>query len=70
MSADRTFAEAYTMRSRHFQLLGEAGKLLAQAYLEADAENQRGIKENVFTAMVHSLAEHHGVPSEELERRL
>lgn len=56
----RTFAETYTMRSTFWQLLGAAGKMLADAYTQADLENQAAIKELAFDAMVHSLVEHHG----------
>ena len=62
----KTFAETYTMRSRHYQLLGEAGRMLAQAFREADLENQQAIKDNAFEAMVHSLVEHHGYTREEI----
>jgi hypothetical protein len=62
----KTFAETYTMRSRHYQLLGEAGKMLAQAYLEADHENQEAIKAHVLEAMVHSLVEHHRLTREDI----
>lgn len=65
-----TFAERYTMRSRFFQLLGEAGKALALAYREADRENQRDIRRLVGDAMVHSLVEHHRYPIDEIVRPL
>ncbi|WP_234053675.1 MULTISPECIES: hypothetical protein [unclassified Xanthobacter] len=61
-----TFAEKYTMRSRFFQLLGEAGQILADAYCEADAENQAAIKEMAFEAMADSLIEHHGYQRDEI----
>lgn len=54
----KTYAETYAMRSRFYQLLGEAGKLLALAYCEGDKENQEAIKELAFDAMAHSLVEH------------
>lgn len=56
---EKTFAETYTMRSRHFRLLGEAAKLLAEAYMEGDKENRESISESVHQAMLHSLSEHH-----------
>src|SRR5688572_15423714 len=58
---ESTFAGVYTMRSRFWMLLGEAGKLLADAYTQADLENVQAIKELAFDAMAHSLAEHHGM---------
>lgn len=63
---DPTFAERYTMRSRFFQLLGEAGKALALAYREADLDNQRDICGLVGGAMVRSLIEHHGYAADEI----
>lgn len=62
----RTYDETYTMRSTFFQLLGKAGKTLAEAYTQADLENQAAIKDMVFEAMVHSLVEHHRYPREEI----
>lgn len=66
---DRTFAERYTMRSRFFQLLGEAGKTLALAYREADLDNQRDIRELVGDAMAQSLIEHHSYLPDEITPR-
>ncbi|GGB09096.1 hypothetical protein GCM10011491_41320 [Brucella endophytica] len=63
---ERTYAEKYAMRSRFYQILGEAGKLLADAYTQADAENQAGIKDMAFDAMVASLVEHHGYDQSEI----
>lgn len=54
------------MRSRHFQLMGEVGKSMARAYLEADVENREAIKEAAFEAMVHCLVEHHGFTRDEI----
>lgn len=54
------------MRSRHFHLMGEVGKSMARAYLEADVENRETIKEAAFEAMVHCLVEHHGFTREEI----
>lgn len=71
MSApSKTYAETYAMRSRFFQLLGEAGKMLADAYREADLDNQAAIKDLAFDAMRHSLIEHHGYAAEELNPRI
>lgn len=61
-----TYAETYAMRSRFYQLLGEAGKMLATAYREADAENQASIKELAFDAMKHWLVENYRYPAEEI----
>lgn len=61
-----TFDQTYTMRSRFFQLLGAAGKLLADAYAEADRENQKSMKTLAFEAMTHSLVEHHGYDRSEI----
>lgn len=66
MGTERSFAETYTMRSTFWQLLGQAGKTLADAYTQADRENQTGIKELAFGALAHSLVEHHGYKPEEL----
>ena len=62
----KTFAETYTMRSRFFQLLGEAAKGVADAYREADRENQRNIHAMTAAAVNHSLVEHHGYTRDEL----
>lgn len=62
----RTFAETYAMRSRFYQLLGEAGKALADAYREADRENQIAIKELAFDAMKHWLVENYRYPADEI----
>lgn len=62
----RTFAETYTMQSTFYRLLGEAGKTLADAYVQADAENQQAIKELAFDALAHSLVEHHGYKPDEI----
>lgn len=64
--SEKTFAETYAMRSEFFVLLGEAGMLLAEAYTQADRENQLEIKELIFEAMTHSLVEHHGYTREEV----
>jgi len=64
----RTFAEAYTMRSTFFRLLGEAGKVLADAYTQADLQNQAEIKDLITEAMTHSLVEHHGYSREEITK--
>lgn len=61
-----SYAETYTMRSRFYQLLGEAGKMLANAYCEADSENQAAIKELAFDAMTHSLIEHHSYKPDQI----
>ncbi len=60
LDTERSFAEKYTMRSTFFRLLGDAGKTLADAYTQADLENQATIKELVTAALVDSLVEHHG----------
>jgi hypothetical protein len=68
-ASTKTFAEAYTLRNNgrgFFALLGEAGKALAEAYREADLDNQAHIKDLAFEAMVHSLVEHHGYTREEV----
>lgn len=65
----RSFAETYAMRSRFFQLLGKAGEILAEAYTQADLENQVDIAALAFKAMSHSLIEHHGYTAEELATR-
>lgn len=56
----KTYDEAYTMRSRHYQLLGEIGKLMADAFMEADRENQQNIAANAQRAMTHYLIENRG----------
>lgn len=63
---ERDFAETYTLRSTFFRLLGEAGKLLADAYTQADLENQATIRELAFEAMSRSLIEHHGYTREDI----
>jgi hypothetical protein len=72
-ATQKTFAEAYTHRNmagRGFWFtLGEAGKMLADAYSQADLENQRTIKDLAHEAMCHSLVEHHGWTREELAER-
>lgn len=62
----KSFDETYTMRSRFFQLLGEAGKMVANAFREADLENQREIHTLTANAARHSLHEHHGYTFAEL----
>ena len=62
----KSFAETYTMRSTFWRLLGEAGKLLADAYTQADLENQAAIKELAFDAMLHSLVEHYRYTPDDL----
>lgn len=64
----RSYAETYTMRSRFFRLMGEAGKVLADAYCEGDLENQAVIKDAAFEAMTHSLVEHHGYTRQEVRQ--
>lgn len=66
MEDERSFAEAYTMRSTFYRLLGEAGMKLADAYTQADLENQAAIRDLVFAAMKHSLVEHHGYRADEI----
>lgn len=61
-----TFAETYSMRSTFYRLLGQAGQILADAYCQADRENQLAIKELAFDAMLHSLVEHHGYREDEV----
>ena len=63
---NRTFAETYSQRSTFYRLLGEAGKTLADAYMQADLDNQGAIRDLAFDAMVHSLVEHHGYTREEI----
>ena len=66
MASDRSYLEAYTSRSTFFRLLGEAGKTLADAYCQADAENQADIVKLISEALMHSLVEHHGYTPAEL----
>lgn len=66
MADEKSFAETYEMRSRFFRLLGEAGRLLADAYSNADLENQANIKQMAFDAMKHSLVEHHGYAKDKI----
>lgn len=66
MDDDRNYAEKYTMRSTFFRLLGEAGKILADAYCQADLGNQADIESLIKGAMVDSLVEHHGFNRAEL----
>lgn len=56
----KSFEETYTMRSRHYQLLGQIGELMADAFMEGDLENQRDIAANCQRAMVHYLIEKRG----------
>lgn len=56
----KSFAETYTMRSRHFQRLGDAGEALADAFAEGDVENRQNIGANALRAMTHCLIEKHG----------
>lgn len=56
----KTYAETYAMRSRHYQLLGKIGKLMADAFTEGDVENQRDIAAHAQKAMVHYLIEQRG----------
>lgn len=62
----KTFAETYTMRSAFYRLLGDAGKKMADAYTQADLENQANIRALAYEAMCHSLVEHHGYKPEEI----
>jgi hypothetical protein len=66
MDDNQSFAEKYAMRSVFYRLLGEAGKTLADAYTQADAENQVAIKDLIAAALVDSLVEHHGYRRDEL----
>lgn len=66
----KSFAETYSMRSTFFQLLGEAGKLLAEAYTQADRENQRTMNELAYQAMAHALIEFEGYKPEELVKEV
>ena len=54
------FEQKYVMRSTFWRLLGQAGKLLAEAYRQADVENQVEIKSLAFTAMTDALVEYEG----------
>lgn len=65
---ERSFAETYTMRSTFYQLLGEAGKVLAEAYTQADRQNQEAIHALIAEALVHSLVEHHGYHADEIAK--
>lgn len=62
----QSYAHTYDMRSRFFQLLGDAGRKLADAYREADRDNQIAIKELAFDAMAHALVEFHGYRPDEI----
>lgn len=66
MPYSKSFDETYTMRSTFFQILGKAGKLLAEAYTVADRENQDGIARLAFGAMRHALVELHGYPEAQI----
>lgn len=66
----RTYDETYTMRSRHYQLLGEIGKLMADAFMEGDMENQRYIAAHAQKAMTHYLIEQRGYTLEQVASAL
>lgn len=63
---EKSFDQTYAARSRFFQILGAAGKMLADAYTQADLENQQDIGRLIFEAMSHSLVEHHGYTRDEI----
>jgi len=60
LSHSQSFVEKYTSRSRFFQCLGEAGRLLAMAYAQADTDNQAAIRDLAFQAMLDGLVEFEG----------
>jgi hypothetical protein len=64
----RSYPETYDMRSRHYQLLGQVGMLMADAFMQADSENQRDIGANVLQAMQHHLIEINGYTAEDLAK--
>lgn len=63
----RPYAETYTMRSTFYRLMGDAGRLLAEAWTVADRQNRQDIKAMAFEAMCHALVEHHGWTQDEIE---
>lgn len=60
-----TYDEKY-LRGRFHRLLGDAGKLLAEAYAQADVENRADIGSLIVTAMRESLVEHQGFRTADL----
>lgn len=65
-----TFDEKYTATTSKFWLhMGRAGKELADAFSQADLENQAAIKDLVFEAMSHRLVEAFGWTREEIAGR-
>lgn len=65
-----TYDEKYTATtSKFWQHLGRAGKELADAFSQADLENQAQIKDLIFEAMSHRLVEAFGWTREEIAER-
>lgn len=62
----KSYDETYTMRSRFFQTMGLVGRFMADAFREADKENQDAIADTAFQAMKQCLFEHHEFQPHEL----
>lgn len=54
------YAAKYQARSRFFQTLGRAGQMLAEAYCQADGDNQSAIEDLIIVAMLDALRAHEG----------
>ena len=60
------FDRKYKARSRFFQSVGRAGSALAEAYAQADSENQADIANIVIAAMLDALRAHEGYRDQDI----